>query len=379
MHRIGIHPALVTLKTTFANANDALRRVKLRLENRFGLLDDLVVEPFRSWGNDRVIHIHGRLLESKGIAEPREDDSIARGIHNTIRRLDSDEIPDAELHISFGDLLTTARTDSEGYFRLDLHLDEPLRPGWHRVQVELIDSMAGGAGTSADAEIMIPDPASQYAVISDLDDTVVVTGATDRLRMMRIILMKDAHDRSIFPGVEAFYRALRAGRAGYPDNAFFYITRTGWNLYDLFIQIMERHEIPPGAVLMQELSRFGPPAESWSETQSKDQWIERLFEELPHRFVLIGDSGQRDPETYLRCVERWPERVAAIFVRDVTTPRRDREVHAIARQAEKMGVPVSVTDCTVEMARQAVQFGLIEAGAVGTVERAVRSAAEEGS
>lgn len=364
------------LRNTIASTNHALRRVKLRLETRLGLLDDIVIEPFRSWATDESVHLHGRVLEAKGISHPDEDDSLLRGIANTIRRLDSDEIPQAGLSMTLPDAPDPLHADDEGYFRFTLPLKEPLRPGWHRVRIELVESIAGGEGTVADAEVLVPDPAAQYCVVSDLDDTVVVTGATDRLRMMRIILTKDARERSIFPGVDAFYRALRAGKDGYPENAFFYITRTGWNLYDLFIQIMERHEIPPGAMLMQELAKVEPGADSWQGRSSKEDWLEQLFGELPHRFVLVGDSGQRDPEMYLDFAERRGDRIAAIFIRDVTTPERDRQVHTIADRIGELGIPVSVTGSTGQMARDAVRFGLIEPPAVDAVERAAAAERE---
>lgn len=362
------------VRDTIGRTKHALSRVKIRGESRLGILDDVAIEPFLCWGNASVLHVQGRIIEAKGIRKPHPDDTMLTGIRNTLNRLDSDEIPDAVLSVQNGDGAVEITADAEGFFRCDVSGGAPFDPGWHHVSIELVSSIAGDVQASAVADVLVPHPNSQYVVISDLDDTVVVTGATDKLRMFRLVATKNAHEREVFPGVGGLYRAFRAGRDGWPENAIFYVTRSGWNLDDLFVQILDEKNVPRGPLLMQDFAHIEPPSESFSEQRTKFDWFEILFADLPHDFVLIGDSGQHDPENFLECVKRWPGRVRAVFIRDVTTPRRDREVHDIADEIRTLGVPVSVSDSTLDFAREAVRFGLIEATAVAAVERDIEKA-----
>jgi len=67
--------------------------------------------------------------------------------------------------------------------------------------------------------------------------------------------------------------------------------------------------------------------------------VQRLLEAYPHlRFVLIGDSGERDPDIYLATAARYPGRVAAIYIRDLGGKHSDqgRAAQAI-REAARLG------------------------------------------
>ena len=82
-------------------------------------------------------------------------------------------------------------------------------------------------------------------------------------------------------------------------------------------------------------------------------------------WVLIGDSGQQDPEIYREAVREYPGRVRTIYIRDVTNPERDREVHAIAEEVEAMGVEMRLVEETVEAGEHAAANGLITQEALG--------------
>lgn len=370
MHRIGNDASPVSsIRRLFGRGNTALTKLKIRVRRRLGVLDDVVIVPFASWGTTEVLHVQGRVVESAAVRELRRDDSVLTSLANTVARVESDEIPEALLEVRSGGETIEITADAEGFFRVDVHAGAPFAPGWHHVELELLDSIAGQAGVAARADVLVPDPRSQYLVVSDVDDTVIVSGATDTLRMARLVATKNAHERTLFPGAGALYRAFRAGRSGYPANSIVYVTRSGWNLYDLFARIFEERNIPRGPLLMQDFANVEPPSESFRNQRTKLDWFELLFAEVPLPFVLLGDSGQHDPENFLECAQRWPGRVAAVFIRDVTTRRRDRDVHEIAAAIRALGVPTAVSDSSIELAREAVRLGLIEARAVEAVQR----------
>jgi len=59
--------------------------------------------------------------------------------------------------------------------------------------------------------------------------------------------------------------------------------------------------------LMESPERYKPPV------------IEELLRQFPkRRFVLVGDSGEKDPEIYGALARKHPSQVIQIFIRDVT-------------------------------------------------------------
>jgi phosphatidate phosphatase APP1 len=88
--------------------------------------------------------------------------------------------------------------------------------------------------------------------------------------------------------------------------------------------------------------------------------IERVlayYAELP--FVLIGDSGQHDPEIYLRVVKAHPGRIRAAFIRDVTPDVRDQAVARISEETAAAGSEMLYIRDSDEAMRHALRLGLI--------------------
>jgi phosphatidate phosphatase APP1 len=95
------------------------------------------------------------------------------------------------------------------------------------------------------------------------------------------------------------------------------------------------------------------------------------YPELP--FVLIGDSGEEDPEIYLQIVHEHPGRIRAIYIRDVTSAERDAEVQTIAEEARGLGTEMTPVLNTASAAEHAASIGLIAPDAVAGI-RALSSA-----
>ena len=170
-------------------------------------------------------------------------------------------------------------------------------------------------------------------VISDIDDTVMFTGVANKLAMVWRLFVEDAASRVAFPGVAALYRALHAGAGGAEGNPMLYVSRAPWGLYEMLSEFFQRHAIPVGPVLF--LREWGLawthplPRRAEDHKQELIAHMLALYADLP--FVLIGDSGQHDPEVYAQIVEGHPGRVRAVYIRNadehaataVIQPRRE--------------------------------------------------------
>lgn len=345
---------------------------KLRLEDRLGLLDPIQLLVFRSFGTPRRLHVRGRVREQTGVQGSAEESSLWRNVTDMLRRLDSDEIPGARIRARFGGVTQETTSDNEGYFVVDLEPPEPVEPGWHEVELELVDSVGRPARRVVRERVLVPRTDADFALISDVDDTIIRSRSNDLLDEIRIVLSQGARDRVAIPGIPALYRALVGGPDGGADNPVFYVSRSGWNLYDLFLEFMRVNEVPDGPLFLSDLRLLGGHSQVMGSTRHKWDSIDLLMRTYPElRFVLVGDSGMHDPELYREVVEKHPGRVVAIYIHDVSADARDDEVERIARELEAHGVPMRRMENAAGAAEHACELGLIGRGAVEEVRREV--------
>ena len=181
--------------------------------------------------------------------------------------------------------------------------------------------------------MFLPPSHCRYVVISDIDDTVMHTGVANKLKMLWRLFMQGPRSRVAFPGMAALLRALHAGRIrarAQPD-----AVRLARPLEHLRgpRRFFNLHSIPVGPILF--LREWGLTLQSPLPRRAQDHKLElirnmlALYRDLP--FVLIGDSGQRDPEIYAQVVREHPGRVLAIYIRNVSRdPARHRAIERLA-------------------------------------------------
>ena len=152
-------------------------------------------------------------------------------------------------------------------------------------------------------------------------------------------------------------------------NPIFYVSSSPWNLYDLLHEVFEVHGIPAGPLFLKDDGIAKEVLLSLGHREHKLRSIEHILQthqDLP--FVLVGDSGQKDPEIYREVAERFPGRIRAIYIREVAESQvRDAELHALQRELEAMGVPLVLAGDTVTAARHAASLDLIDELALGDI------------
>jgi phosphatidate phosphatase APP1 len=325
--------------------------------------------PYNGFGNPYRLYLKGRVLEDQGIPPAMDNDSLWENILNMYKRMESDEVPHARLVARFEGQEQLITCDEEGYFEVDLKLTEPLPVDrlWHTVELELLDPIPTKQTepVRARGEVLVPPASAEYMVISDVDDTVVKTDATHLLRMARTVFLGNAHTRLPFPGVAAFYRALYKGSSGENWNPLFYVSGSPWNLYDLLVDFFHLQNIPVGPVLA---------LRDWGLTENevlpihnekfKLATIRRMLDFYPNLPVLlVGDSGQEDPEIYSQIVREYPKRILAVYIRNVSRDlRRADSIRQLAKKAIDAGSDLILAENTVAIAEHAVQKGWIRAG-----------------
>ena len=282
-------------------------------------------------------------------------------------------------------------TDEEGYFEValdalgSLETDPPTARRWREVGLELLEPRHPGQPGSvrATAQILTPAPSARLGVISDVDDTVIKTGAYDLVRNWRTTLLHSAENRIPFRGVAAFYRALERGAesGGEPVNPIFYVSSSPWNLSTSWSGSW-RCSIPAGPMFLRDFGLDKTKLFTGSHRNHKLGAIERLFGFYPGlSFILVGDSGQYDAAIYAEVVRRHPGRVLAVYIRDVTPGEDvDREAKALLDEVRRAGARATFCPDLLEAAGDAASQGWIPAAAWSTVRREVgaQAAAADG-
>ncbi len=322
---------------------------------------------YRSYGTRDMALVRGRVLLGTPPAPATAADPWWLNLSNAFRRIRSGEVPGARVRAHLHGVSAEATADEEGHFTAAVHIDPPLdtRDFWHDARVELLDH----PGTGTTVPVGIPgNPA--FGVISDLDDTVLQTDVRNIVRMGREVLFGNAHTRIPFPGVGAFYRALHDG-----GNPLFYVSSSPWNLYDVLSQFLHLHRIPAGSMDLRDWG-IGPPSggsggghHGGGHHGHKRAAIDRILATYPSLpFILVGDSGQEDPEIYRSVVHDHPERVLAIYIRSVV-PHRARidAVEMLGQELASQGIDLVLAQDTVDAARHAAARGWIPEAAVESV------------
>ena len=324
------------------------------------------IVPYRGYGTPERVWVTGRVLRDHPLPTSRADASLWENALATFRRFESDEVPRALVRLTAGDAECTVAADDEGYFSATLPAvgSMPLTEGWHAVEGTLLhprDADTPVAPTMLPARVVLPG--AQFGVISDIDDTVVKTGATELLTMARTVFLGNAHTRTPFEGVAELYAALVGGDTGARMNPLFYVSSSPWNFYELLVEFLELQKIPLGPLMLRDWGVSPEELLPTGHASHKRAAIDGILTTFPElRFLLVGDSGQEDPEIYASVIRDFPDRILGAYIRNVhPDPLRATAVRKLAEELAATGGVLVLTDDSATVMADARKRGWIKA------------------
>jgi len=341
----------------------------------------IIIQRYRGYGTRKRIFLMGRVLRQPGTPSHAPETQLRRDFWDVLRRFVRWGAGGREVIATIAGAEQRVVTDSHGYFRVNMAVDlPPSRRLWHEVHLRLADDPA--EDTEAVATVYIPPETARLVVISDIDDTIMDTGVASKLTMMWRLFVQTAHARVAFPGIAAFCRALHHGVSGQALNPMLYVSRAPWSIYEVLEEFFRIHRIPVGPILF--LREWGLtlqhplPRRAKGHKQELITEMLALYGEMP--FILIGDSGQRDPEIYADIVGAYPGRVRAVYIRNVSRgAKRERDIEALAKKVAEAGSSLVLAADTFAMAEHAAIHGFISSAACEEVlaEREAESGTSE--
>lgn len=345
---------------------DAFHRFLARITGRLG--KPMAAEIYYAIRHPEAVSVKGRVLLARKWRHPHVDDHPIINFFQILLRWATPERPYSLVRVSAGGAPVEKRADREGYFEIDLP-DTAIDSS--EVYIELPESENS---IPSHWEITGPGAAARRLIISDIDDTVLVTHAAKILSMLATTFFGNALTRQLFPGTVALYDALRTGHdpAFDQSNAIAYVTSSPFNLHGLLYLIFKENGLPPGAFFMTD---WGLDEDRWLTRSHRDHKLGAIrqvlawYPGLPA--ILIGDSGQHDTSIYIETALEHPGTIEQILIRNVSDEDRIDLLQVEVARLENSGTRFAFFKDSAEAAAILADRGWISAEQSDAVARIV--------
>ena len=319
-----------------------------QLERDIDRFDDLLAQgeahadkvrllAYAGYRNEQAVRVKGRIVRYEKPLDA--GDGLVPRLRAMLEIYNSEELAGIPVECEAFGQTVRMESDEEGYFDFEIRCDRPLPPTtqWEHVTLGTPEHQA--QQPSFKVPVIAPGTDNHWGIISDIDDTVVETGATNFVKNWRRVLVDRPQDRLAVPGASSLYKMIARDHAA-PARPFFYVSSSPWNLYGFIAEFMELNAIPHGPMFLKDYGIDATKLIRKSHDRHKLQAIETVLAFYPRlRFLLIGDNGQRDVSVYAQVVSDFPDRVAAVFIRDVDGSCRSGPEGGLLAQIEARGIP----------------------------------------
>lgn len=282
-----------------ARIEDAFHRWRERRGRKRGLVTTII--PYTGYGAPDWTRVLCRVV----LARPGV---VARERVRGWRAFFSIPVAETSVHVTADGREQTVVPNRGGV--VDARIETALSPGWHSLALRTDDS------EPVTAPVFIVDPETKFGIVSDIDDTVMVTALPRPFLAAWNTFVLDEHARTPVAGMSVLYERLRLA---HPTSPVIYLSTGAWNVAPTLRRFLERNLYPPGALL---LTDWGPTHDRWfrSGQEHKRGNLARFAEEFPDlQWLLIGDDGQHDESLYGEFAAAHPENVAAVAIRQLST------------------------------------------------------------
>jgi phosphatidate phosphatase APP1 len=244
--------------------------------------------------------VRGRIL-ARPLRHVQDDRGLLFNLRNMVALFLTDEL--VGVPVRHGVIET--ESDEEGYFQLEV--PRTGGTGWRDVVVEV-----SGADTPVPCPVLLPRPDARVMVISDIDDTVLQTGAYSLLRNLWTTFTGSAATRRVFPDAVALMDALSEE----DRNPIYYVSSSPWNLHGFLVDVFDGAGLKRGPMFLRDLGLSETKFLTEEHGRHKGESIDLLLAANPDlSAILVGDTGQKDAEIYAEAVRRHPGRIRAVILR----------------------------------------------------------------
>lgn len=287
-----------------------------------------VIEPYAGYATPEHLILQGRVHSRIRRTEATFDQSRFTNFRQMLAMFLTSEVPQAAVEAEG----VAAETDEEGYFRIEVPRGD--ETGWITRKVTLL-----ATGDAVPCPVLVPEESDAPLVISDIDDTVMATGAYSLIRNLWKSFTGNALTRQIFPD-SALLLYQFAKEYGAP---VYYVSSSPWNLYNFLTDVFARNGVVRGPMFLRDLGLDEGKFITAGHGNHKGDAIDTILAANPGRTaILMGDTGQADAEIYRAAAERHPGRIRAVLLR---TPGPSLDAADLAHIEALRGAGVLAVHC----------------------------------
>ena len=198
---------------------------------------------------------------------------------------------------------------------------------------------------------------ADYIVVSDIDDTILVTEVTSKAKMVYNSLLKKFDKRRPVQDTPELYQQLSRGNSPLGKPHFVYLSSSPSFLSRLLKTFIQKHEFPQGTIILKKSLASG------GHDSHKSGWLKKVAARYPGKpLVLIGDSGEQDPFIYSSFIDNsdYSSRVKGIIIHEVTNrPQKVQALEQISQNLEKRKIPFIFWNCIDNLKEKLQRWSLL--------------------
>jgi len=185
-------------------------------------------------------------------------------------------------------------------------------------------------------------PPEGITILSDIDDTIKITNVVNKREMLRNTFLKEF---TAVPGMAEVYRqwcSSSSSKNG-PHVHLHLLSASLYQLYEDLEGFRQQSGFPPATYTLKTIR----PKKAKETIQTllenpvefKGRALSRLLEAYPRRqFVLVGDTGEKDPQVYASIAKKYPHQVLGVYLRSVAKNAEDYVPTRVEQIMKEYGV-----------------------------------------
>ena len=318
------------------------------------------VKVYHGYGHKNNLAVYGHVLAGKPVRESKFTDNIFTNIIHLTKLFFIKPIPNARVQLIWENQALFTTTEKDGFFKFEWKSINSVPAGWHQIIVHLLGNQ-NLISTTGEGKIFVPH-STQYGFISDIDDTVLISHSATTGKKLRVMFTKNPRSRKTFADVVKFYSLLAKAHTE-PEtlNPFFYVSSSEWNLYDDLNEFFKFNDLPKGAFLLNQIKRWYQLFKTGNtKHQGKLIRVKRILDAFPkQKFILLGDNSQSDPDIYVALANKYPDKIVAIYIRNIS-PAKEKYATDIMLSLQDKTIQTCLFKHTDEAILHSKTIGLIE-------------------
>jgi len=272
--------------------------------------DNILV--YHAYGNAHQIVIQGRMEEKKTFSEAKEDDNWFQNIWRTARQVKADEIKNQTIFARLNGEKFETKGDDEGYFEFNIATQKALKSGYEKIALNI-----EGNSNALKTEVTVVGLEPRVGIISDFDDTIIVSDVNNKIKLGYNTVLKNYKQRKVVPTMLERFQKILAHNPKDAPSTLFILSGSPQQLFFAVEDFLAFHHFPRHTLILKKAhgEHKDPLTDQFA---YKTEKIERLIKLYPNmRWVMFGDSGEKDAEVYKFIKEKYSNKVVNYYIRDV--------------------------------------------------------------